>query len=91
MATVARVMKRKKKRMFVQGGKMEGKKVINMSYYLHGSFILLDYQLLVTDFQFVSTKQIGMTNSISMGLTTENSMFFSTVQKSVILWKILNL
>ena len=29
---------------------MEGKKVINM-YYLHGSFILLDYQLLVTDFQ----------------------------------------
>lgn len=30
---------------------MEGKKVINMSYYLHGSFILLDYQLLVTDFQ----------------------------------------
>ena len=81
MATVARVMKRRKKRMFVQGGKMEGKKVIYMSYYLHGSFILLDYQLLVTDFQFVSTKQIGMTNSISMGLTTENSMFFSTVQK----------
>ena len=30
---------------------MEGKKVINMSYYLHGSSILLDYQLLVTDFQ----------------------------------------
>lgn len=51
MATVARVMKRRKKRMFVQGGKMEGKKVINMSYYLHGSSILLDYQLLVTDFQ----------------------------------------
>ena len=70
---------------------MEGKKVINKSYYLHGSFILLDYQVLVTDFQFVSTKQIGMTNSISMGLRTENSMFFSTVQKSVILWKILNL